>query len=342
MMNGMKRFVAASASRKIKFAVVGIVMAMFLTTAVSANPSFRTAQVLLGIQTRDKIFALDFRDKNQGMVVGDTGFITSTKDGGTTWTRYKDKEIGYEPLFDVCLVGAKAGWIVGKKGVILRTKDGGASWEKLKSGTKSDLMAVRFINEKQGIAAGSYGTILQTFDGGETWQPFVINWEKELKSVMERNGLASPHLYDICFVGNKGWIVGENGVILHSSDNGRTWNLSQGGLLPPLFSVSFKNQNEGWAVGQNGYAVQTRDGKTWQRTNLNIKESLFRIRVNHESGFIVGEFGTVLTTRDGGKTWTSRLEQDRETMIGICLLGEAKEAIVAGAKTIRKLVAEKK
>ncbi len=316
---------------------------LFAASPLQANPSAAPSKVLLGLETRDKIFAIDFRDKDHGVAIGDVGFIISTKDGGSTWTRYKDKKIGFEPLFDVCLVGAKSGWIVGKRGVILHTNDGGVTWEKQKSGTQNDLMTVKFINDKQGTAAGSYGTILQTNDGGVTWKPFTMNWEKDLKVVMEKNGLASPHLYDLSFANDKqGWIVGENGVVLLTGDGGQSWSLSQGGLLPPLFSIAFKSQSEAVAVGLNGYAVSTQDGKTWKKVDLGTKDNLFRIRMNKQYGFIVGEFGTVLTTLDGGKTWKARLEPDRETMIGIWMPDGSKEAVIAGAKTIRKLSVDEK
>ena len=314
-----------------------VVGAALLVGSVPATAKEAT-KVLLGIMSRDKLFGVDFRDKDRGLVVGDVGYMLETKDGGAHWAEYRHREIGKEPLFDVCLVGDKSGWIVGKKGLILHTKDGGLHWLKQNSGTDNDLMAVRFISENRGFIAGSYGVILQTSDGGATWKAYAINWEKDLKEVMEKNGLASPHLYDIAFPSEKeGWIVGENGVIVRTTDGGLTWSVVQGGILPPLFSVAFRNPSQGWAVGLNGYAVATQDGKTWKKIDLGTKENLFRIRMNKDFGFVVGEWGTIIVSQDGGKTWVGQTEEDRESVIGISLAEGKKEGILLGSKTIRRI-----
>lgn len=323
--------------------IAALVLGWFLVLPSWSAASGPATKVLLGLTTRAKLFSLDFRDKQQGLAVGDVGFVLETKDGGNTWTKYKNKNIPNDPLFDVCLVGPKAGWIVGKNGLILHTADGGASWEKQNSGTRNDLMAVKFVDEKRGFIAGAYGIVLRTVDGGATWITCSIDWEKELKEVMERSGLASPHLYDICFVSERqGWIVGENGVVLSTTDAGVVWHVSQGGLLPPLFSVSFRSPSEGLAVGLNGYAMATQDGRTWRKIDLGTKENLFKIRTNKEFGLIVGEWGSVLVSGDAGKTWKPLNQEDRETMTGVYVPGEEHQAIVLGLKTIRRIDASGK
>ncbi|MCW9094671.1 MAG: T9SS type A sorting domain-containing protein, partial [Ignavibacteriaceae bacterium] len=60
---------------------------------------------------------------------------------------------------------------------------------------------------------GNFGLILRTRDGGLTWQ--------EQFSQVEANSL-----YSVCFVDTlNGWIVGEGGTIIHTTDGGGVVNV---------------------------------------------------------------------------------------------------------------------
>src|SRR5437867_678348 len=60
----------------------------------------------------------------------------------------------------------------------------------------------------------------------------------------------SSRLYSVYFISSTtGWAVGERGVILATTDAGKTWNIQAGGTLDRLSAVSFVNASTGWAVG---------------------------------------------------------------------------------------------
>ena len=62
-----------------------------------------------------------------GWIVGDSGIILNTDDGGVTWT---DQNSGTaNRLTDVCFVDPEKGWIVGSNGTLLRTLNSGDTWE---------------------------------------------------------------------------------------------------------------------------------------------------------------------------------------------------------------------
>lgn len=277
--------------------LLGVLTAIFLGR-IPAGATLKNYKLTY----QDKPFAIQFIDKKHGWVVGDQGLILRTEDGGLSWV--KQERITATSLFSLYFADLKEGWLVGKRGLILHTENGGEGWENQKSGTEKDLMAVKFLNTKRGFAVGAFGTILQTTDGGTSWQIYSINWKRELKEVMERTGVASPHLYDIFFIEKCGYIVGENGVVLLTIDGGANWELARGGLLPPLFSVYFKDCSTGWAVGQNGLAMTTNDGgKTWEKIDVPARENLFKVRMVGDFGLIVGDYGTILVSYNGGKTW---------------------------------------
>src|SRR5690606_23508505 len=81
-------------------------------------------------------------------------------------------------------------------------------------------------------------------------------------------------LHDVQFLGpDLGWAVGDRGVIWHTADGGRSWQMQSSGVRGSLRSVCFLTDQHGWVVG----------GETTPYTGLS--------------------HGIVLATTDGGRTW---------------------------------------
>src|SRR5258706_172811 len=68
----------------------------------------------------------------------------------------------------------------------------------------------------------------------------------------------SANLYDVNFADrDNGWIVGDSGTILHTTDDGLTWQREwQGGTLKQLRSVKALSKNTCWAVGVDTLVVK--------------------------------------------------------------------------------------
>jgi len=103
---------------------------------------------------------------------------------------------------------------------------------------------------------------------------------------------------------NKGWIVGDKGTILYTTDGGENWEEQTSGTENALTSIAFVNEKTGWVVGNRGKILYTEDaGKTWTPQGT-AKESLHKVFfLNDKEGWVVGDHGTALYTRDGGITW---------------------------------------
>jgi photosystem II stability/assembly factor-like uncharacterized protein len=85
-------------------------------------------------------------------------------------------------------------------------------------------------------------------------------------------------LHDVQFVSRQlGWAVGDHGVIWHTRDGGREWQLQSSGVTCALYSVCFLTDGVGWAAG----------GGTMPFTRHS--------------------FGVLLHTTDGGQTWQTLL-----------------------------------
>ena len=76
----------------------------------------------------------------------------------------------------------------------------------------------------------------------ERWAQLAREWFPEL---------ADARLRDVTFVdGQQGWAVGDRGVIWHTTDGGRRWELQTSGVDCPLSAVEFIDARHGWAGGR--------------------------------------------------------------------------------------------
>lgn len=132
-------------------------------------------------------------------------------------------------------------------------------------------------------------------------------------------------LADVAFADpDRGWAVGDRGVVWHTADGGRRWQRQtlSGSPLPAasrLSSVSFVDERLGWTVGgtlspylhhSQGLVLHTSDGgATWNRWPQDALPALHRVRFfDARHGVAAGDVSPLapsglLRTTDGGRTW---------------------------------------
>jgi len=107
-----------------------------------------------------------------------------------------------------------------------------------------------------------------------------------------------------------GTLVGEEGIILHTTDGGANWVSQTSGTNDWLYAVDFTDDNNGTAVGfLSGTIVHTTDGgQTWVTQNSGTSEGLLGVDfTDANTGTVVGGAGTILHTTDGGQTWVPQV-----------------------------------
>ena len=101
-----------------------------------------------------------------------------------------------------------------------------------------------------------------------------------------------------------GFVVGDTGTILKSTDAGATWTPLTSGTSNTLHGVYFLDPNEGVAVGDSGTILRTTDGgAAWQSIASGVKDSLRSVSFNGTSGICGGDSQDILYSTDSGASW---------------------------------------
>jgi photosystem II stability/assembly factor-like uncharacterized protein len=133
---------------------------------------------------------------------------------------------------------------------------------------------------------------------------FALNAQEQWKTVFVKRG--ANVFNDITFTDSlNGFVVGQGGVILRTTDSGNKWDSLNSGTSQTLCSVSFVNKNIGYTCGYNGTILKTIDaGKTWVLQKTLTTDYLKCIKaLSVDTVYAFGRNGRMLTTTDGGKCW---------------------------------------
>lgn len=244
-------------------------------------------------------------------------------------------------LADVTFVDREQGWAVGDRGVIWHTSDGGRHWKLQNSTVDCRLASVFFLDARNGWAAGgstqpytrtTTGVLLRTRDGGATW-----SFDRKL---------ALPAIERIAFFDSKrGFALGRSSAYFPSGvyateDGGRTWS--------PLPAA----ESRGWLTGDlvdphtGALAGRTSSLAAIRRRAVEPIGADFGLRalrrmklVAPAGGWLVGDGGLVLTTKDLGKSWQTTPGELSTTVRGqfdfSALAVHEKHAWVAGTPGTR-------
>lgn len=202
---------------------------------------------------------------------------------------------------------------------------------------RQGLFSTCFVNEQNGWAVGDLGRIFHTTDGGKTWET-------------QSAGTKRPFVTSACTDANNVWIAGQAGQIAHSTDAGKTWTAQQSGTDRQILSIQFIDAKNGFAVGDFGTMLRTEDaGSTWTKvavpTDLHLPEDMIGIvepgdivlysisYADAQHIGIVGEFGVILISQDGGRTFASKASNIESTLFGV-FMGEGGKGWAVGLEAV--------
>ncbi len=108
-----------------------------------------------------------------------------------------------------------------------------------------------------------------------------------------------------------GWVSGENGTVMKTSDGGNNWALLSTNTTQTLRGIYFFDISNGWACGDQGTVIATNDGgNSWHAQVSGTTNQLNGVEfVSATTGWIVGMNNQLLKTTNGGAGWTPQPNQ---------------------------------
>ncbi len=291
-----------------------------------------------------------FVDRQQGWAVGDRGAIWHTGDGGRHWAlQPSGVECRLSSVFFIdSQIGWAAGGYVEPytrvtSGVVLRTRDGGQHWQLDRKLILPAVSRIGFFDARRGWAIGHASAyfpsgVYITEDAGRSWSALAADTGRAWLAgdfVDFDNGALAGRLGALGAVRHRevqrldadyglralrrmrlsaparGWLVGDGGLVLATSDLGKSWQTPEGDIPATLrdqfdFAALAVQGEHCWIAGSPGSRVlhSADGGRSWTAQNtahtLPIHGLAF---VDARTGWAVGDLGTILATTDGGQSW---------------------------------------
>lgn len=159
------------------------------------------------------------------------------------------------------------------------------------------------------VAVGEYGHIIYSDDDGKNWKQADVPVSSTLTAVFFVDSLY-------------GWAVGHEGVVLASVDGGESWKLQIDGerlnqlqlaQVQSLLAYSEKNNGELSAIAHPDLTAEDLEMLAFDARDFEAEGASRPILdvwfKNRSEGLIVGAYGLIFHTSDGGRTWTSGLDK---------------------------------
>ncbi len=258
---------------------------------------------------------------------GSGSTVLRTVDGGLTWQRLT---VTAETLDfrDVEAVDAQTAYILsignGAASRIYKTTDAGKTWKMQfrNDDENAFLDAMSFWDANHGIAFGDSVNkqfyILTTVDGGNTWSRVP---PQNLPPAQGNEGAFAASGTNIALFGKSHAWIGTGAAaksrVLHTSDGGRTWQVSDtpvfSGPSSGIFSIAFRDAKHGVVAGGDytkeqaavdNLAVTSDGGATWTLVKgLTGFRSVVAYVPGSKTLIAVGPSGADYSENDG-RTWT--------------------------------------
>lgn len=351
-------------------------------------------------------FSIFFKDANTGFLGGDAGSFYFTSDGGSSWVsrpapatdkimkeiQFNDPEIllvgdennlyrstNYGLNWDILNFSSSAPpdnitnsmysvdriantiVITGFSGLIYKSTDNGNTWSTITTSKHNNYLSGIYANSASRkiwvIGDAGPNSVLYSSDFGDTWS---TNF----------GGALTGNYRDIDFLNdNTGYICGEGGSILKTTNAGVNWitipsitiqaanaivavdsnvvlagcnngvylRSTNSGLNFSLInagisfqSFSFINSNTGWAVAGSRILKSTDKGATWAQQFAHTTQFLRIDMVNSNTGFACGWAGSLFKTTNGGTNWNQLPSQIPNNLTGLDFVNENYGFVVSG------------
>jgi len=180
---------------------------------------------------------------------------------------------------------------------------------KINDPAHSVLLDVTFADSRM-VAVGERGIIIYSDDYGVTWRQADVPTSYTLTGVY----FPTPQ---------QGWAVGHGGIILHTKDAGETWIRQLDGVTTAYMALETAQtyakrlgpENAGARRFLRNAKYMVEDLKTaGQETEIPDKPFLDLYFESNKKGFVIGSYGLLFRTIDGGNSWQCWMDHVEDPM----------------------------
>jgi len=326
--------------------------------------------------TSKNLNKVHFLNSELGLIVGSDGVILRSTNGGFSWTAVNSGVTHH--LNNVFFLDSNRAYAVGNNGTFLRSTDGGINWSKINLSTTTNLTGVFFTSWDIGYLIGSY-TFMRTVNGGDNWERKAggseFNQSIKFKNPNEGYIASGPfgRFYKctnpLVDFRNIGWAevnssddsndrlnglafhndviisVGSFGIILKSTDSGKTWEQKDRGHVKAVLSLEFFDENFGIAVGEESLLTTQDGGKNW--TSNKTFEDWFEDSeilltnmqfLNRNTIYVTGQYGNLIKSKDGGLSWADIESNVSNRWVTGCHFFDEMKGIIIGDEVLKRTI----
>jgi photosystem II stability/assembly factor-like uncharacterized protein len=154
---------------------------------------------------------------------------------------------------------------------------------------RSPLIGIARAGERL-VTVGQRGHILYSDDAGQHWLQAGVPLGSDLTAVFFPSA-------------RQGWAVGNDGVVLHTSDAGVTWEKQLDGRQIGELLIKHYAALANAEPGNEQWPLLVAEGQRLVEQGAD-KPLLDVWFANDQVGYVVGVFNLILRTEDGGQNWT--------------------------------------
>lgn len=219
---------------------------------------------------------------------------------------------------------------VGDDGMVVLSTDGGASWQICDSGSTADLLSVGWQDESRLWAAGKVnlgwtteGVLLHSIDAGTNWFTVIGHYPNTLAGVFFDDA-------------DHGWVGGTAAELLRTTDGGDIWSPVDT-LGAPTYNLDFTSNTAGHSAGtgMNFTLYRTTDaGSSWAPVYESPRGTIVGISFPTSSDGFIADVRGVVSTVDGGLTWSLASEISEVWLSDIGFAGATEGWVVGSVDTL--------
>lgn len=232
---------------------------------------------------------IKFINNNTGFILLNSFGILKTTNSGYNWIPYN---VSNSDQYSIYFVDSAYGWVTGYQSGIYKTTNYGVNWNPCNDIINQyKNVSLYFKDRNTGWVGNTGGDLIKTTNGGINWH-YIYNPPK-------------GNVYSVAFENSStGIAVSDAGEIYKSLNGGYNWSLIN--LLPDaISSIVNTNADEYFCVGGRRIFHTLNGGQNWVSDSLSNIILLRVFFINSNTGWILGQQGTLFKTTNGGLNWTN-------------------------------------